>query len=73
MVSRQCQLFQLVSARYFAGELFNVLDTDKRLPEKIVKDIARQLVQALWYLHTRRIIHRDMKPQVQCSCRDVPV
>jgi Protein kinase domain len=52
------------SAPRLAGELFHVLDTDKRLPEKVVKDIARQLVQALWYLHTRRIIHRDMKPQV---------
>lgn len=51
-----------------AGELFHVLDTDKRLPEKVVKDIARQLVQALWYLHTRRIIHRDMKPQVSIAC-----
>jgi Protein kinase domain len=53
------------SAPWPAGELFHVLDTDKRLPEKVVKDIARQLVQALWYLHTRRIIHRDMKPQVR--------
>ena len=55
------------SALWPAGELFHVLDTDKRLPEKIVKDIARQLVQALWYLHTRRIIHRDMKPQVSAA------
>jgi fused len=51
-----------------------VLLTDKRMPEEVVKDIARQLVQALWYLHTRRIIHRDMKPQVhsrRLRCHDM--
>ena len=28
-----------------------------------VRKIARQLVQALHYLHSNRVMHRDMKPQ----------
>jgi fused len=39
------------------------LEDDGTLPENEVRKIAQQLVQALFYLHSNRIIHRDMKPQ----------
>ena len=52
-----------VVMEYAQGELFEVLEDDRTLPELEVKEIARQLVSALHYLHTNRVIHRDMKPQ----------
>jgi fused-like protein len=45
------------------GELFEILEDDKKLPEEVVAKIAKELVRALYYLHSNRIIHRDMKPQ----------
>ena len=55
---------QMVVVTEFAqGELFEVLEDDKALPEDEVRSIARQLVHALHYLHSNRVIHRDMKPQ----------
>lgn len=49
--------------RNVAGELFEILEDDQSLPEATVQSIAKQLVRALHYLHTNRVIHRDMKPQ----------
>uniref|UniRef100_A0A7S1KQZ9 non-specific serine/threonine protein kinase n=1 Tax=Percolomonas cosmopolitus TaxID=63605 RepID=A0A7S1KQZ9_9EUKA len=45
------------------GDLYEILESDGKLPEDVVKSIAKQLVRALHYLHSHRIIHRDMKPQ----------
>ncbi|TVU15955.1 hypothetical protein EJB05_39500 [Eragrostis curvula] len=52
-----------VVTEFAQGELFEVLKDDKCLPEDQVQAIAKQLVEALYYLHSNRIIHRDMKPQ----------
>eukprot|EP00906_Rhabdomonas_costata_P025024 RCo035864 len=52
-----------VVMEYAQGEVFEILEDDRCLPEAEVAKIARQLVRALHYLHSNRIIHRDMKPQ----------
>ena len=47
-----------VVTEYGQGELFNILEDDKNLPEQTVQLVAKQLVKALHYLHSNRIIHR---------------
>ena len=45
------------------GDLFQVLEDDHHLSVNEVRSVAAQLVSALFYLHSHRILHRDMKPQ----------
>ncbi|KAG5188417.1 kinase-like domain-containing protein [Tribonema minus] len=52
-----------VVTEFAQGELFQILQDDHSLPEPQVQNIAKQLVKALNYLHSHRVIHRDMKPQ----------
>eukprot|EP00438_Fugacium_kawagutii_P013314 Skav206494 [mRNA] locus=scaffold1128:161834:163927:+ [translate_table: standard] len=53
----------VVVTQFAYGELFQIFQDDKRLPEGEVSNIGRQLVKALNYLHSEKVIHRDMKPQ----------
>ncbi|CAJ1064104.1 serine/threonine-protein kinase 36 isoform X2 [Xyrichtys novacula] len=53
----------VVVTEYAEGQLFQILEDDGHLPESQVREIACQLVLALHYLHSHRILHRDMKPQ----------
>ncbi len=53
----------VVVMEYAQGDLFAVLEDDRTMPLDELQKLAAQLVSALQYLHTNRIIHRDMKPQ----------
>ncbi|KAL0226021.1 hypothetical protein P9112_013345 [Eukaryota sp. TZLM1-RC] len=57
-----------VVTEYAHGDLYEILEDDKCLPEAEVRSIAIQLVSALKYLHDNRVIHRDMKPQNILIC-----
>lgn len=52
-----------VVTEYAHGDLYQIINEDGKLPEETLRVLAKQLVEALCYLHTNRIIHRDMKPQ----------
>jgi len=52
-----------VVTEFAQGELFDILEDDVALSEVVVRTVAQQLVRALHYLHSHRVIHRDMKPQ----------
>lgn len=45
------------------GELFHLLQTQGPLREGPATFYASQLACALWYLHERNLIHRDVKPE----------
>ncbi|KDP40032.1 hypothetical protein JCGZ_02030 [Jatropha curcas] len=44
------------------GDLMSLLRQDSQLPEDSIHDLARDLVRALQYLHSKGIIYCDLKP-----------
>nr|XP_053646318.1 serine/threonine-protein kinase fused-like [Cherax quadricarinatus]XP_053646319.1 serine/threonine-protein kinase fused-like [Cherax quadricarinatus] len=50
-------------SEYVPGQLFQLLETNGPLKEERVQQLACNLVSAIYYLHSHRILHRDIKPQ----------
>lgn len=44
------------------GDLFQLIEQDKKLPEETIQKFGRDLAQGLYYLHANNIIYADLKP-----------
>lgn len=44
------------------GELSSYMSQNGPMPELLAKSVSRQMLNALDYLHKRKITHRDIKP-----------
>ena len=45
------------------GQLLSILKSGKKLPIGICKHILHQLLEAIDHIHSKNIMHRDIKPQ----------
>lgn len=45
------------------GQLYNLINEKKKLTEEGTSFIAKNLLQAVDYMHKLKILHRDIKPE----------
>ncbi|OCK96568.1 kinase-like protein, partial [Cenococcum geophilum 1.58] len=55
--------FYIVTEYIHYGDLQDYLSSNGPLPEKLARSIAKQVLDALTYLHQKKIIHRNIKPE----------
>ncbi|XP_034945866.1 serine/threonine-protein kinase fused [Chelonus insularis] len=53
----------VVVTEYADKELYEILDKTGRFTEERTRAIVCDLISALYYLHSNRVLHRDLKPQ----------
>ena len=57
------ETLQIVMEYAPGSELFDLILAKKRYSEDIARPIFAQIAEALFYLHSKQIIHRDVKPE----------
>eukprot|EP00736_Rhodelphis_marinus_P010757 Rmarinus@m.21704 len=55
--------FVLVMEQACGGELFEKVAVEGRVSEDLARHVVQQILEAIHYLHSKNIIHRDMKPE----------
>lgn len=45
------------------GELFDRIIQKRTFTEKEARDVCRCMLEALDYMHNKRVVHRDLKPE----------
>jgi serine/threonine protein kinase len=54
--------FYVVSEFIAGGEIYTILQHEKRFTERKCAKVVTQVLEALNYLHHKNIAHRDLKP-----------
>jgi len=54
------------------GQLYDVLHDGKQLPACLLCDWAKQITSGMTYLHSHKIIHRDLKSPKYVETLTVP-
>ncbi len=44
------------------GELTQLINSDIEIPENKIKDIFKQIIEGVKFIHSKNVIHRDLKP-----------
>lgn len=69
-VERDHLVFELMSG----GTLAELLLKHKRLPESYARVVFRELMSAIYYIHSMNIVHRDVRPEnIFCSAAKFPM
>ena len=55
--------FSIVTEYYAGGELYEYMETKKKISEDEIRIIIKTLLTALDYCHKNNIVHRDLKPE----------
>lgn len=63
----------MVTELAIGGDLFGIVEAYTYLPEAESREITRRVLLGVEYLHSRGVVHRDLKPQniLCCSEQDI--